>query len=147
MTVEKVMMLCGCSSMSYHVGAHDGLPERHPSCIIHSTCLTTDAPDLSNRKARCHYYGKMPYKNECNYGGVSNKPCSCEQDSSLDLPFFEYYGPRSYKAVAACKNCKYEKMAHERKRSFADTSTVCSNFEPHGPYEFDSFYCGCQSWD
>lgn len=23
----------------------------------------------------------------------------------------------------------------------------CKTFEPHGPYEFDSYYCGCRGWD
>ena len=52
------MMKCGCSAGGNHVGEHDGLPERHPCCIIHMCCEVVEVPDLIGRKARCEYYGK-----------------------------------------------------------------------------------------
>jgi len=69
------------------------------------------APDLSTRRARCAYYGKQPYKNECNYGGKHGELCRCEQPSNGPLPFFKYLGPGSPKSREMCR-CGYYAIAH-----------------------------------
>ena len=87
--------------------------------------------DLSGRQARCH--------------GELVKP------SSRDLPFFEFMGEGSRDATLSCKHCGYYKEAHEyserRIHKEPIKETRDHTFEPHGPYEFDRFYCGHSGWD
>lgn len=50
---QPVVMSCHCVATSVHTRAHDGLPERHPSCITHDNCtVATQAPDLIGRQAK-----------------------------------------------------------------------------------------------
>jgi hypothetical protein len=72
----------------------------------------------------------------CAYGGA-------DTPSSLALPFFEYRGEGSYAAEKLCRNCGYTKTAHHNKAIIM----VCSQFEPHGPWSTDTYYCGCRGWD
>lgn len=44
-------------------------------------------PSLAGRVARCDYYGRTA-RDRCNYGGKRGEPCTCEQPSSPNLPFF-----------------------------------------------------------
>ena len=75
------------------------------------------------------------------------------------LAFFEDRGPESRPAVENCR-CGYHEKAHDKAhmaslvpgRDGKPRPTVvedgrCPGFEPHGPWEFDSFYCGCRGWD
>lgn len=111
-----IMMACGCASSAVHTAAHDGLTASHPSCVKHQTCAIS--PDditahLSARRARCSYYGvqlKMQ-RNECNYGQQKHTQCTCEQPSSVQLPFFEYLGPGSRDGALRC-TCGYYYVAH-----------------------------------
>lgn len=117
--MSGVMMACGCSSQGQHSNAHDAFPGPHDSCLIHSCCVVAvSAPDLSQRRARCTYYGKKTGTtrqgiagNECNYGQQREPTCTCEQPSSPKLPFFKYLGPESRTAVLQCV-CGYYLEPH-----------------------------------
>jgi hypothetical protein len=143
--MTQTMMKCGCAAQGHRVMKDDS---RIPACLIHD-CVepAASAPDLTDRKARCAYYGKSTAKrgsygggNECNYGQSESPTCTCEQPSSPKLPFFEYCGDGSTEAKK-CK-CGYYESAHK-----PDSSIRCRKFEPHGGHEFDKFYCGCHGWD
>ena len=93
----SILLKCGHSSMSIHIRDHDGLGEKHPSCLIHETCeVAENVPDLTGRTSRCAYFGsKKPrrrYANdECNYGCNGKDLCECGQiPSRFDLAFFEH---------------------------------------------------------
>lgn len=94
---------------------------------------------LAGRMARCGMY----------------KNCGSTVPSAVSLPFFEFRGEGSRDATTICKNCPYSVVAHtDEVRAKHHTqgrgrvqTKVCDNFEPHGPFEFDSFYDGCRGWD
>ena len=75
--------------------------------------------------------------------------CSCGQvvPSSKSLPFFESTAEGSRDAVESCKHCGYFRVAHTPEVIAKNKSLKCTNFEPHGAYEFDRYYCGCRGWD
>lgn len=153
---DQPIMACGCRAMAVD---QDG----NPACVIHDCFIVAETqPDLTGRRARCEGYGgKSPHSRDCIISGSDcrkGKPCSCElasDGSEGDLPFFEYRGPGSYEAAMKCKNCNFLYQAHKKKeQEFANIDyksplgKVCDNFEPHGPYEYDRFYCGCtMGWD
>lgn len=128
------------------------------SCVICPCSELAEAPpDLAGRRARCAYYGGSTHKNECGKCGAS---CSCETDSDLKLPFFEFKGPGSKHAAEKCANCTYTKPGHfgenagrykVREGLGKKIPTHCVNngkeFVAAGPAEFDEFYCGCHGWD
>ena len=68
------------------------------------------------------------------------------------LAFFEFRGEGSKAAITICKHCRYALIAHQRKQLVenegkAQYKCVCDHFEPQGPLEYDSYYCGCRGWD
>lgn len=75
--------------------------------------------------------------------------CTCRrlEPSSRDLAFFEFCGEGSERATKTCKNCHYHAVAHTAAVMAKNDALKCTNFEPHGPFEFDSYYCGCRGWD
>jgi hypothetical protein len=77
----------------------------------------------------------------CVYG------CGAEVESSPELPFFTSRAAGSSEAEESCKNCKYKKAAHSRETMARNKTLKCHNFEPHGEFETDQFYCGCRGWD
>lgn len=93
---------------------------------------------MSERMARCTYCRRV-------------RPSS-EREA---LPFFEDRGPGSDDAVNHCK-CGYHHVAHtvegmannvpSNRRTVIEQGK-CRGFEPHGPHEFDAYYCGCRGWD
>lgn len=87
---------------------------------------------------------------KCTYCG-SLRPSS-EHES---LAFFEFHGEGSREATETCK-CGYHMMAHDpaemarnvpNNRQTVVEQGKCKGFEPRGPRETDSFYCGCRGWD
>lgn len=80
-------------------------------------------PSLENRSAECTL-------------------CDRLVPSSEKLAFFEYMGEGSRKSKIQCKHCAYYDVAHN-----GDNARVCNNFEPHGAFENDRYYCGCRGWD
>lgn len=74
-----------------------------PCCAI-CTCTEIDEspPDLSERRARCTYYGKVPSgrSHESNYGCKRGEACNCEQPSQKEeghgLPFFKHCPDKPY---------------------------------------------------
>lgn len=88
----KIMMACGHAANSVH-HLDDGTVE--PACFICSCFTLGFEPDLTDRVARCGYYGRNTHKNECpicTYGGI----CRCERPSSTDLAFFGYHPDKPY---------------------------------------------------
>lgn len=147
--MNKPLMKCG------HVA--NSISNNKPACVICS-CFEIDEEKsisqlLKNRKARCSYYSKNHGRNSgpIHGGGKCDSGiCSCEVQSSLELPFFEYTGPGS----------KYEfANSHPSQGgtgNYLDSNKkmehLCENngkkFEPCvGGLEFDEFYCGCHGWD
>jgi hypothetical protein len=94
------MMKCGCAAYATHRGSHNGLPENHPCCIIHGCCETAPEPDLTNRKARCAYYGKPvktgAYNGNCCDVCAKVAICQCERPSSPNLWFFKHQPDQPY---------------------------------------------------
>lgn len=84
------------------------------------------APDLTGRQARCG--------------------CGKLAPSSPKLFGFEYRGAGSQYAQIACKHCGYFDVAHGTGKPHLKHIEGHA-FEPHGSYEFDSYYCGCRGWD
>ncbi len=92
--------------------------------------ITADAlPDLTGRMAKC---------------GCGHTVASTFDNS---IAFFQFRGEGSRDALENCKNCWYSRRAHEPEVMAKNLALKCTNFEPHGPYEFDSFYCGCRGWE
>lgn len=86
-----------------------------------------DAPDLTGRLARC---------------GCTRQTVP----SSVTLAFFEFRGEGSHSACNQCRHCGYYEVAHRiTDRPFA--AWMGHEFEPHGAYEFDLYYCGHGGWD
>ena len=121
----KVMLSCGHSS-----NATDG--HWKPTCVI---CIDADrpvpisVPDLTNRLAKC--------------GCGSTRPSSEWEN----LAFFEFMGEGSPRALTSCRNCSYHQVAHTPEVRARNAALKCGEFVPHGPYEFDVFYCGCRGFD
>jgi hypothetical protein len=118
--MDKPMMMCGHAANATSNGK--------PSCAIcigdpRAITVNLAEIDLTGRKAKCY--------------------CGKTTESNLNrCAFFEHKGADSFAAQNHCKNCHYYKGAHNQ-----DYERVCNNFEPHGPFEFDSYYCGCHGWD
>lgn len=116
-------MKCGCVAQG-KLTAVKGvrLETPRPMCLTHDCDEVADSrPDLAGRQARCGCKKTVP--------------------SSFSLAFFEYMGPGSPKSTQHCK-CGYYESAHR-----PNSNCRCRKFVPHGPYEFDSFYCGHAGWD
>ena len=88
------MMKCG------HAANATTGPDQRPCCAICARIvegwdvIDTDAPDLSERRARCAYYGGTIRQygrggNECDECRGKQR-CQCERPSSSNLAFFEY---------------------------------------------------------
>ena len=119
--MSDVMLACGDAASATHSGSHDGLPDPHPSCVVHDNrdaqgrrtgCTPVVTPDLSGRIARCDDYGKGPWTDR-SFGGLmggtdktmstcSRQGCLCQAPSSPRLAFFTYRGPGSAHAREQC---------------------------------------------
>lgn len=91
MSDKPPMMKCGHAANSTSNGK--------PSCVICFGCegelniiVDDSPPDLSQRKARCSYFGIVAdgRNSESNYGSKKRRKCTAEQPSGTDLPFFSY---------------------------------------------------------
>ena len=76
--------------------------------------------------------------------GMRQAKCQCGKvvPSKESLPFFESKDAGSRLATIQCKHCVYHDAAHNKGHKL-----VCDNFTPHGAFQYDSFYCGCNGWD
>lgn len=70
------------------------------------------------------------------------------------LAFFRYRGAGSAAADESCGVCGFNIRAHDPEfcAKNVDPRTViekgkCTGFVPHGPWDFDLYYCGCRGWD
>jgi hypothetical protein len=121
---ETPLMMCGHAANST-IGAS-------PACVIcwpkpESLLVAVTVPDLAGRLAICG--------------------CGNTEPSRAGLAFFEYLGPGSRRAVTQCKHCRYSVEAHDPAVMARNKALTCTNFEPHGGFESDSFYCGHAGWD
>lgn len=82
-------------------------------------------------------------------GRVASCYCHKEKPSSYDLAFFKFRGHGSEDAIHACKNCRYQDVAHtdEVRAKHGPLGPICGKFEPNGAFPQDEFYCGCDGWD
>jgi hypothetical protein len=123
------LMECGCAGSALHNNAHDGLESGHPSCVVHvpakAACNPVRPFSLEGRFAKCG-------------------PHCTVAPSNTSLAFFEYLGPGSPSSRQNCAQCGYFDSAHNK---MPRSGNVCLTFRPHGPYEFDRYYCGCHGWD
>lgn len=102
--------------------------------------------ELDGRYAICAYSDKQGGGR----GKYFRKGMHDPVPSSVDLPFFEYLGEGSDRAMKTCKHCGYYEVAHTEathKEALVKQGRLCTNFEPHGPWEKDTYYCGCWGWD
>lgn len=65
------------------------------------------------------------------------------RDSSKDLAFFEYRGLGS-KASTVCLTCHFYESGHD---VYGLVVAGEHSYSPHGPWEYDGFYCGHSGWD
>ena len=170
MSPHGPLMKCGHSAQGID---KDG----NPVCVI-CAGLTPDAyiiaenpPDLTGRKARCHYYGKPIKKGmynaaHCLFGGCKDGICHCEEDSRVDLPFFEYGGDvtsappellkerndllkQSYEFSQDMKfvwdDEEKEKMLKEKEELTQRIRYLNKQLRLQATR--DGFYCGCHGWD
>ena len=151
---DQPMMVCGHTANGLHkVG--DGY---EPACVICSCYEQASSPDLTGRTMRCSYFSRgwgrnsgpiYPDATKCS----RETGCQCEHPSDAQQPFFEFRGEGSKAALTKCKNCAFSKDAHEydwpngTRVSKKPPKGMCSNFEPHGAWDFDAYYCGCFGWD
>ena len=123
--MNKPFMKCG------HQANATVMPSGKPSCAICAGIhpgATEEADvqiDLTGRLARCTCGHIRPSSDA--YTGA--------------LAFFGFRGEGSSDARESC-NCGFAAIAH-RKRS----TRIDHDFEAHGPYEFDEYYCGHAGWD
>lgn len=86
--------------------------------------------------------------------------CTCgasRPSTSEHLAFFEYRGEGSKRAIETCRHCRYAEIAHTQEIVRGPSNSIlvhnvveegkCPGFEPHGPFDHDTFYCGCRGWD
>jgi hypothetical protein len=79
--------------------------------------------------------------------------CKTLRPSSEALGWFEYKGPGCPAAETTCAHCNYKDVAHDAAEMKAIRSTTvqergyCTGFAPHGPWEYDSYWCGCGDTD
>lgn len=118
-----------CSRSPYTMDAYGPPDITICTRCAHETFMARN--NLSERLARCH--------------------CGRTVDSSWSLAFFEYRGPNSQAAAKHCRHCGYYEVAHryEASRVSPEPAKQCADhtFEPHGPYDYDIYYCGCRGWD
>jgi hypothetical protein len=146
------VMTCGHAANGYRT-MPDG--EILSACVICScTTLAPDQPDLTDRMARCTYYGTAPSPRLRNQGYCptrtkEDRTCRCEKPSSNNLWFFEYRGPGG-SAEKKCAVCRYYAVAHEEINPYTNRPRMkqCAHeFVPGPPDEFDQFYCSCHGDD
>ena len=117
------MMKCGhvANALRTNTG-----PTKHDPpldcCTICDCIEEAPMPDLTGRMAACM--------------------CGRKEPSDPELAFFEWRGEGSPRSEYQC-TCGYTKPAHNKPH----VQNQCEGFTPRGPFEYDSYYCGCRGWD
>jgi len=97
--------------------------------------LGTNSPPIEVRQAVCGGIHNPNDHTTSNYHEI--------RDSNPNLPFFEYRGSNSDWSKV-CKECHFNPMGHD---VFGINFSGEHAFIEHGPWEYDSFYCGHNGWD
>lgn len=141
----NIMMACGHAANAH---TKNDIGEDIPCCIICApnpeSMVVVGPPNLEGRIAKCGYSSPGRYW----YGTVEDHNKGVP--SRIDLAFFEFKGEGSRIAMERCKECGFADVAHEGEKLgkwVRDADVKRHPFVPHGPYEFDSYYCGCYGWD
>jgi hypothetical protein len=118
------MMKCGHAANAIRMASGSVKHDPPLDCCTICDCIEiVETPDLTGRVARC-----------CN--------ADSERPSSTDLAFFEYRGPGSKRSMEQCE-CGYLRIAHDKPH----VQRQCEGFTPRGPFQYDTYYCGCRGWD
>ena len=123
--MSATMLSCGHAA---NATDQDGKPSCAICAFNGSKAVPVEPPDLKGRYARCG--------------------CGRTVPSTLDgsLAFFEFRGDGSHSAKDICRNCSYAENAHTPEVMQRNNALNCKDFEPHGAFEFDNYYCGCRGW-
>ena len=123
-----------------------GTMDSKPVCVVcwpsvYAITVATK-PSLEGRFATCTYNNsndQFPEKHK-------NEPIP----SSYDLAFFEFRGEGSRTALTIC-TCGYSINAPRHGDSWRKYDPIKDGefheFVSRGPFEFDTYYCGCRGWD
>jgi hypothetical protein len=173
--MNKPMMACGHQANSLMTKGDLVKVPACASCDPPLNHTVVEEPDLSGRQARCAYGDTIRPSTDKNVlaffeyrGPGSNdalnmcKHCAYAKNAHR---FFPYYNP------GRCPNCNADALRYLGKveymwgcdnctGAFTDAEVVGRRhptpknpaiqpheFEPHGPYEYDKYYCGCRGWD
>ena len=119
----KVLLTCGHTDNAIRKVGEDWVP----SCAICGATEQVAPVNLEGRQMRCY----------C--GNKSIRPSDPEKGA-----FFEYRGEGSPAATKSCK-CGYYISVHHKE----NVARKCpyDTPVPKGPFEYDSYYCGCRGWD
>jgi len=130
--LNQIYLACGCKAMAVITGTS------LPSCPVHDCHEIVPSPNLEGRMARCEYSTlRNGSPHPSNY-----------QPSSLALPFFIFKGEDSPKAKGQCAICPFHHQGSLPPEWAIKKGVVKPHdFTPHGPFEYDSYYCGCLGWD
>jgi len=75
--------------------------------------------------------------------------CTKESASDTSLPFFQFNGEGSERAISNCSACGYNAVTHMELNPVTGRPGSKHNdheFIPRGDTQ-DTFYCGCRGWD
>jgi len=151
-------MTCGCAAQGTVTGTDT------PACVIHSCTTVAVQPDLTGRQARCTCkkvvasdasdsgWSHLPffeYRGEgspasitqckhCRYAEVAHQSRPCERCDATGI----YRGTPGFDHQ--CTRCNGTGTLGPAART---RDGLCPGFEPHGPWEFDAYYCGHSGWD
>jgi len=75
--------------------------------------------------------------------------CTRESESSQSLPFFQFNGEGSERAIHNCSACGYSIVTHMELNPTTGRpgqNYSVHEFVPRGDTQ-DTYYCGCRGWD
>lgn len=123
----NVLMMCGHAADGYATSGWPVCVTCYPA--IESQVEDQRTIDLTGRRAKCAYH--------------HNENDTVE--SSFNLPFFEFRGEGSRDSKWHCKHCFYYEPVHDP--NYSHYKPLDHEFEAHGAFEYDRYYCGCRGWD
>lgn len=160
------LMTCGCRAQGTHT---DRVHGEVPCCVVHSCTEVKAEPDLAGRTARCscgktfasdasdapwEYLPFFEFRGPgspaatekckvCRYHEVAHEPRRCTRcDGSGVYPHSAgiTHGTR-------CPRCDGTGTTAPAAFMRGAGGHGVHDFEPHGAWDTDIFYCGCRGWD